>query len=163
MVHRRSAFPLWAALAVSGLCLTLGVVGEDPATRVGSIDQVTRSDSGVFLEVTVQGETAQPLNSQLSTGVPDPSQVMDPGASPAVQVAAGSPVKLVIVRQGAVFRFTIGAVDSVLDKAHCTVRVDPESLNQTFQDPMDDNNTHKIGEFLKAGAYVAIWGVTSSY
>jgi len=41
--------------------------------------------------------------------------------------------------------------------------VDPGSLNQTFQDPMDDNNIHKIGEFLKAGAFVAIWGVTSSY
>ncbi len=160
MAHRRRAFPIWAALAVFGLCLTLGVVGEDPATRVGTIDQVTRRDSGVFLDVTVQGETAQPLNSQLSTGVPDPSRVLDPGASPAVQVAVGSPVKLVIVRQGAVFRFSIGTVDAVMDKAHCTVRVDPESLNQTFQDPTDNNNAHKIGEFLKAGAYVAIWGVT---
>jgi hypothetical protein len=148
------------ALAVSGACLMLGVWGEDPATRVGTIDQVTRRDNGIFLAITVQGETAQPLNSQLSTGVPDPSQVMDPGATPAVQVAVGSPVKLVIVRQGAVFRFSIGTVDSVMDKAHCTVRVDSESLNQTFQDPIDDNNVHKIGEFLKAGAFVAIWGVT---
>jgi hypothetical protein len=148
------------ALAVSGACLMLGVWGEDPATRVGTIDQVTRRDNGIFLAITVQGETAQPLNSQLSTGVPDPSQVMDPGATPAVQVAVGSPVKLVIVRQGAVFRFSIGTVDSLMDKAHCTVSVDPGSLNQTFQDPTDDNNVHSIGEFLKAGAFVAIWGVT---
>ena len=163
MAHPRRTLLILVTLAVSGLCLTLGVLGEDPATRVGSIDQVTRGDSGIFLDVTVQGETAQPLNSQLSTGVADPSRVMDPGATPAVQVAVGSPVKLVIVRQGAVFRFSIGTVDSVMDKAHCTVRVDPGSLNQTFQDPMDDNNIHKIGEFLKAGAFVAIWGVTSSY
>lgn len=160
MAHRRTAFPIMAALVVSGLCLTLGVWGEDPATRVGTIDQVSKGDSGIFLDITVQDETAQPLNPQLSTGVPDPSQVMDPGATPAVQVAVGSPVKLVIVRQGAVFRFSIGTVDSVMDKAHCTVRVDPESLNQTFQDPTDDNNVHSIREFLKAGAFVAIWGVT---
>jgi hypothetical protein len=163
MAHRRRAFPILAALAVSGLCLTLGLWGEDPATRVGTIDQVTKGDSGIFLDVTLQGETAQPLNPQLSTGAPDPSQVMDPGATRSLQVAVGSPVKLVIVRQGAVFRFSIGTVDSVVDKAHCTVRVDSGSLNQTFQDPMDDNNVHSIGEFLKAGAYVAIWGVTSSY
>lgn len=160
MAHRGRVLLILATLAVSGACLTVGVLGEDPATRVGTVDQVNKGDSGIFLDVTVQGETAQPLNSQLSTGVPNPSQVMDPGATPAVQVAVGCPVKLVIVRQGAVFRFSIGTVDSVLDKAHCTVRVDPGSLSQTFQDPTDNNNVHNIGEFLKAGAYVAIWGVT---
>ena len=104
-----------------------------------------KGDGGILLDVTVQSETSQPLNPQLSTGVADPSQVMDPGATKAVQVAVGSPVKLVIVKQGAVFRFAIGTVDSVLDKAHCTVRVDPGSLSQTFQDPADNNNVHKIG------------------
>jgi hypothetical protein len=160
MALQRGAVPILATLAVSGWCLTLGVWGDDPATRLGSIDEITRGGGGVVLEVTLQSETAQPLNPQLSTGVPDPSQVMDPGATPAVQVAVGSPVKLVIVRQGAVFRFSIGTVDSVMDKAHCTVRVDPESLNQTFQDPTDDNNVNSIREFLKVGAFVAIWGVT---
>ena len=160
MSHRVRVLLILVTTAALGVCLTLGAWGDDPATRVGTIDQVTRGDNGIFLDITVQGETAQPLNSQLSTGVPDPSQVMDPGATPAVQAAVGSPVKLVIVRQGAVFRFSIGAVDSVIDKRHCTVKVDPGSLSQTFQDPTDDNNVHKIGEFLKAGAYVAIVGVT---
>ena len=146
-----------------GMCFAAGVLGEDPATRVGTIDQVTRGDGGTFLDVTLQGELAQPLNPQLSTGVPDPSQVMDPGATKAVQVVVGMPVKLVIVRQGAVFRFTIGTVDSVNDKTHCRVRVDPGSLNQKFQDPTDGNNSHSLGEYLKVGAYVAIWGVTPAH
>ena len=149
-----------AAATVLGVCLAPGAWGEDPATRVGTIDQVTRGDSGISLDVTLQGETAQPLNPQLSTGVPKPSDVRYPGATKAVQVAAGMPVKLVVVRQGAVFRFAIGTVDSVADKTHCHVKVDPGSLSQTFQDPADGNNIHSLGEYLKAGAYVAIWGVT---
>lgn len=157
----RGRMLLFVFLAVTmGMFLEIGVLGEDPATRVGTIDHVTRGDGGIFLDVTLQGELAQPLNPQLSTGVPDPSQVMDPGATQSVQVVAGMPVKLVIVKQGAVFRFAIGTVDAVTDKTHCHVRVDPGSLSQTFQDPTDDNATHSIGEYLKAGAFVAIWGVT---
>ena len=163
MAHTGRVLLILAVTAVLGVCLAIAAWGEDPATRVGTIDRVTRGDGGIFLDVTIQGELAQPLNPQLSTGVPDPSQVMDPGATQAVQVAVGMPVKLVIVRQGAVFRFTIGTVDSMDDKTHCRVKVDPGSLNQTFQDPADDNSVRSLGDFLKVGAYVAIWGVRPAY
>jgi len=149
---------LLAALALLSVAPCLRA--DDPPTRVGTIDNVSKADSGIYCDVTVQKELAQPLNPEISTGTPDPSQVMVPGgAAPAVQIAVGMPVKLVIVRQNAVFRFTIGVVDSMTDNWHCTVRVDPASLDQTFQDPVNDNQVRKAGEFLKVGAPVAIWAV----
>lgn len=150
---------------VAASVLTFAVVlrADDPATRVGTIDDISNTDSGIYCDVTVQKELAQPLNPEISTGTADPSQIMVPGgATPAAQIAVGMPVKLVIVRQNAVFRFTIGVVDTVTDNWHCTVRIDPAALDQTFQDPVNDNQVRKAGEFFKVGAAVAIWAVASS-
>lgn len=139
---------------------TSAALADDPATRVGTITAVAKTGAAIVVNVEVVSETAQPLNPELSTGKPDPSSVMDPGATKVVEIAVGMPVKLIIDRQGSAFRFQIGVVASMTDKAHCTVRVDPASLEQTFQDPADQNNPHKVGEFLKVGTAVAIWGVT---
>jgi hypothetical protein len=142
------------------LVFSTAALADDPPTRTGTIDAIRQTDNGIYFDATIQGELAQPLNPQLSTGTPDPSQIMDPsGGQQSVQLAAGMPVRLVIVRQNAVFRFMIGSVDQVLDRTHCTVRVDPAALNQTFQDPVNDNEIRKAGDFLKVGAFVAIWGV----
>jgi hypothetical protein len=144
--------------ALAFLCVALSLLADDLTTRVGTIDSVSKTDSGIYCDVTIQKEFAQPLNSQISTGTSDPSQIMTPGGTTAAyQIAVGMPVKLVVVRQNAVFRFTIGVVDSMTDNLHCTVRVDPSSLDQTFQDPVNDNQVRKAGEFLKVGAAVSIW------
>ena len=76
-------------------------------------------------------------------------------------VVPGMPVKLFIVDSGGVFSPTIGVVDSVPDATHCIVKVNPASLNETWQDPSDDNHPHKAGEYLKVGAQVSVWGVTT--
>jgi|WetSurMetagenome_2_1015567.scaffolds.fasta_scaffold04744_7 hypothetical protein len=144
--------------ALTFLSAALCLLADDISTRVGTIDYVSMTDSGIYCDVTIQKEFAQPLNPELSTGTADPSQIMTPGGTtPTYQIAVGMPVKLVIVRQQAVFRFTIGVVDSMTDNLHCTVRVDPASLDQTFQDPVNDNQVRKAGEFLKVGAAVSIW------
>jgi hypothetical protein len=158
MPNGKRSLILLAALAL--LCAAPCLRADDPTTRVGSIDSVSNTDSGIYCDVTIQSELAQPSNPELSTGVAEPSEIMTPGGTtPSAQIAVGMPVKLVIVRQDAVFRFTIGVVDSVTDRHHCTIRVDPAALDQTFQDPVNDNQVRKAGEFLKVGAGVAIWAV----
>lgn len=69
----------------------------------------------------------------------------------------GMSVRLVIAGPGGQFTPTIGTVVSAKDATHCVVRVDPSSLEQTWQDPSDDS-THKVREYLRAGARIAFEG-----
>jgi hypothetical protein len=154
------AFVILVSAAVS-LGFASAFLAADPPTRMGTVDRISKTDSATTLYVSIQGELDQPADPKLATGTADPSQIMTPGGTtPSDKLAVGMPVKLVIVRQGAVFRYTIGTVDAVTDSLHCKVKVDRASLDRTFQDPTDDNKLHKIGEFLVEGASVAVWGIS---
>ena len=87
MMAKKMVFSmLLTALLLTGYATA--ALAEDPATRVGTITAVAKSGAAIIVNVEVMSETAQPLNPQLSTGTPEPSSVMDPGATKAVEIAS---------------------------------------------------------------------------
>lgn len=154
----RRSIPL--SLAVLALALSpLGWRAQDYASsRSGVIDSMANVEGVVTLNVTIQGELAQPSDSELSTGTADSSEVTT-FTNGKTQVLVGMPVALAIVSQGGSWSPVIGTVDSIVDATHCVVRVDSGSLEQTWQDP-SDGTLHKAGDYLQQGASVSIMGVT---
>jgi hypothetical protein len=130
------------------------------STRSGTVDGIARVEGEITLNVTIEAEQSQPSDPELSTGTPDDSEVTS-FTTGSTQVVAGMPVSLVITRDGATFSPVIGSVESVVDATHCVVRVDPAALEQTWQDPSDANNVHKVGEYLSQGAAISLGGVTT--
>ncbi len=151
---------LWTVL-LAGLMVARPARADDSPQRQGTIDSIDRPDGKIYLNVTLIGEDAAPANPELSTGTADPSHITSFTSGGKTKIAVGSPVRLVITRQDAVFSPDLGAVDQIIDKTHCVVRVDPQLLEQTWQDPADGNQTHKVGEYMKTGATVTIYGVTN--
>ncbi len=159
MTRLSATFSL-AALALAAALAPCALAQEGPITRMGTIDRIVQKEGGLYLEVAIEGTLAQPSNPELSTGVPDPSQIKTL-SSPTTDVVPGMPVRLIIERSGAMFRPEIGSVESMIGASRCIVKVAPGALDQTIQDPSKGNAVHKIGDYLKIGARVAIWGVTT--
>lgn len=159
MTRLSATFSL-AALALALAAAPAALAQEGPITRMGTIDRIVQKEGGLYLEVTIEPVLAQPSNPQLSTGVPSPSQTKTL-SNPTTEAVPGMPVRLIIERSGAMFRPAIGTVQSMSDSSHCLVKVTPGALDQTIQDPSEGNAVHKIGDYLKTGATVAIWGVTT--
>ena len=151
---------MFAALILAGLATARPLWADDSPQRQGVIDSIDRSQGKIYLNVTLGAENAQPSDPRLSTGVADPSQVTS-YTDGKTTVLVGSPVRLLITGQNASFSPAIGVVDQIIDKHHCVVSVDLQLLERTWQDPADGNKVHKVGEYLKDGAAVAIYGVTN--
>ncbi len=162
MIHKaKTILVLLSAVVLAAALSPRSPRAQDyTGTRTGTIDSISKVEGTITLNVTLQGELAQPSNPELSTGVADPSEVTS-FTDGKTQVLAGMPVALVIVSQGGSWTPTIGTVDSVVDPRHVVVRVDASALERTWQDPADASNTHKAGEYLQEGASVSIAGVTN--
>ena len=152
---------LLAASIFASLAVARKARAYDSPHRQGTVDSIDRPDGKIYLNVTLIGEDASPSNPELSTGTADPSHITSLTPNGKTTIVVGSAVRLVITRQNSVYSPDLGVVDQVIDKTHCVVRVDPQLLDRTWQDPSDDNNTHKVGEYLKAGATVTIYGVVN--
>ena len=153
-------FVLTAAVVLGGLVTLLPFRAEDSPQRQGVIDSIDRPEGKIYLNVTLVAENAQPSDPRLSTGVADPSKVTS-YTDGKTKILVGSPVRLIITRQNAVFSPAIGVVDQVMDAQHCVIKVDQQLLEKLWQDPADGNSNHQVGDYLKAGATVAIYGVTN--
>jgi hypothetical protein len=146
--------------AALGLAFSLATVAQEMDAVKGTIASIDRRGTVTYLQVTLASPSAQPTNPNLSVPKPDASVTTDLSTTK-ITVVPGMPVKLFITSSGGVFSPTVGVVESVPDATHCIVKVDPASLDETWQDPSDSNHLHKAGEYLKVGAQVSVWGVTS--
>jgi len=127
--------------------------------RSGNVEAVETVKGVLTLKVTLAPEQAQPADPELSTGVPDPSQIMSLTGG-RTQVRAGMAVSLVIEQSGAVWTPYIGRVKSIADNTRCVVEVDPAALGKTWQDPSDQNKVHRAGDYLVVGATVLVMGTS---
>ena len=133
--------------------------GVTPA-RDGVIDGMATVNGSVTLNVTITGQTAQPSDPKLSTGVAKPSDIMT-FSDDKTRILAGMPVSLVIEKSGAVWTPYIGVVESIVDGRRCVVKVDTEALKKTWRDPSDGNLVHKAGDYLHEGAKVSIMAASN--
>jgi len=127
------------------------------AQRSGTVEQLDTVKGVITLKVVLAGEQAQPSDPDLSTGVPEPSQIMALTGG-RTQVRLGMPVSLMVEKSGAVWCPYIGTVKSIADGTHCVVEVDRTALAKTWQDPSDQNQLHRAGEYLVVGASVLVMG-----